>query len=344
MKTTLHYFSATGNTARAVHAIADRLAAAGHEVSFQAVDGRTALPKEIPDLTILAFPILSWSAPHFVLDYARRLPKAIGARAAVFATCGGFGAQGVGEVARALRRRGYRVECSGEARYPDNWTMAQNPPTGDTLAQALAKGDQATILFANSIVSEHPTTFQCAFIHQVWSWPISVLFRSFGRRFLGKTFVADAQCTSCGLCASGCPVQAIRMIGTPSKPRWNASCSGCYRCINLCPAKAIQISVPLMIFHLGLNLALTILCLGAIGWIQRQLPPMPGALSLGMAVVMAIAVLMALTAFQLTAVDDLLYGLATRASWRGFFLRNYTQRFGRYRAPGFRIGADGQQP
>jgi len=343
MKTILHYFSATGNTARAVKAIADRLASAGHEVSCPVVDGRAAPSQEIPDLTILAFPIWSWAAPHFVLEYARRLPKAKGARAAVFATCGGFGAQGVGEVARVLRRRGYNVVCSGEVVYPDNWTMAQNPPTGDALAQALAKGDGKVAEFAANLLSDHPTTFHCAFIHKVWSWTIAILFRLFGRRFLGKTFVADAQCTSCGLCASACPVQAIQMTGTPKIPRWNASCAACYRCINLCPAKAIQISVPLMVFHLGLNLALTILCLGSIGWIHRQLPPLPGAVGTVLAALIAIAVLAIVTMLQLTAVDGWLSRLATRPPLRGFFTRNYTHAFGRYRAPGFQIGAKEQQ-
>ena len=130
MKAVIHFFSGTGNTARAVQAIGARLAGAGYEVAQRDVDGRAEPPAEIPDLTVVAFPIWAWAAPHFVLAYARRLPKAAGARAAVFATCGGFGAQGVGEMERILRRRGYRVVASGEAVYPDNWLLAMNPESG----------------------------------------------------------------------------------------------------------------------------------------------------------------------------------------------------------------------
>lgn len=118
MKAVIHFFSGTGNTARAVQAIAARLEAAGFEVARQTIAGRAEPPTEIPDLTVVAFPIWAWAAPHFVRAYARRLPRAAGARAAVFATCGGFGAQGVGEMERILRRRGYRIACSGEALYP----------------------------------------------------------------------------------------------------------------------------------------------------------------------------------------------------------------------------------
>ena len=130
MQAAIHFFSGTGNTARAVGIVAARLEAAGWEVARRAIAGGAAPPAGIPDLTVVAFPIWAWAPPHFVVEYVRRLPKAQGARAAVLATCGGFGAQGVGETERALRRRGYAVVASGEAVYPDTFLLAVNPPTG----------------------------------------------------------------------------------------------------------------------------------------------------------------------------------------------------------------------
>lgn len=339
MKASIFYFSATGNTARAVQAIAGRLETAGHEVSRQVVDGRTPPPADMPDLTLIAFPIWSWAAPHFMLEFVRHLPQATGAHAAVFSTCGGFGAQGVGEVERLLRRRGYDVVASGEAAYPDNWVLAMDAPTGAELESALAQGDEKVSAFADDLLSEHPGHFHCAWGHLLWSWPISRLFRTCGRRFLGKMFIADGACTSCGLCARDCPVQAIRLSGSPARPRWNATCAACYRCINLCPVQAIQISIPLMVLHLGLNLALAGLCLGSIGWIHRNWVVVPGWAGVGIAVLMALVILSIATMLQLTAVDRVFHWLATQTPLRGFFLRNYTKSFGRYRAPGFRPGS-----
>ena len=40
MKTVIHYFSATGNTARAVRIVAARLEAAGHQVATRTIDGQ----------------------------------------------------------------------------------------------------------------------------------------------------------------------------------------------------------------------------------------------------------------------------------------------------------------
>ena len=327
MQAVIHFFSGTGNTARAVGIVGARLAAAGWEVACQAIASGTEPPAGTPDLTVVAFPIWAWAPPHFVLEYVRRLPNGQGAKAAVLATCGGFGAQGVGEMERALRRRGYRVVCSGEAVYPDNWLLAVNPPAGTELENELADGDQAVQMFINNCTADEPKRFRCGWGHVLWSWPIARLFRWCGRRFLGKFFIADERCTSCGQCAAACPVRAIRMEGVPARPRWGADCAGCYRCIQLCPVRAIQVSVARLAVHLGVNLALTVGWLWALLAWRERLP---------LAVAAATAAFAALTVLQLTALDDLLGALERRPALRRFFAASYTKGFGRYRAPGFR--------
>jgi hypothetical protein len=62
MQAVLHFFSATGNTARAVDLFAAWLQAAGWEVVRQPVAGRPAPVTTIPDLTVAAFPIRAWKA------------------------------------------------------------------------------------------------------------------------------------------------------------------------------------------------------------------------------------------------------------------------------------------
>ena len=329
MRAVIHFFSGTGNTARAVGIVAARLEAAGWEVARRAIAGGAAPPAGIPDLTVAAFPIWAWAPPHFALEYVRRLPRGNGAKAAVLATCGGFGAQGVREMERALRRRGYVVAASGEAVYPDNFLLAVDPPMGTDLERALAEGDEAVNLFINKYISGRPEKIRCSCVHRLWSWPIARLFRACGRRFLGKFFVADDRCTSCGQCAAACPVGAIRMEGAPARPRWGADCAGCYRCIQLCPARAIQVSVARLAIHLGVNLALTVGWVWAmVAWRER----------LPLAVAAATAAFAALTVLQLTALDGLLRGLERRPALRRVFTASYTESFGRYRAPGFRAG------
>ena len=131
-------------------------------------------------------------------------------------------------------------------------------------------------------------------------------------------------------------MRAIRLEGAPARPRWGVNCAGCYRCIQLCPAKAIQVSVARLGIHLGLNLALTVGWFYWVGWLYRQVVPLPGAMGFGLAVIWALAVYAALTVLQLTLLDALLRALERRPALRRFFAASYTKGFGRYRAPGFR--------
>lgn len=80
----------------------------------------------------------------------------------MFATCGGFGAQGVGETERILRRRSYAVAASGEAVDPDNWLRTVNPEAGTEWDAALAEGDPAVNLFINKYISGRPERIRCA--------------------------------------------------------------------------------------------------------------------------------------------------------------------------------------
>ena len=54
-----------------------------------------------------------------------------------------------------------------------------------------------------------------------------------------KSFYAEESCTSCGICANICPVNNIVLV--EDKPQWQHKCQQCLACINFCPEKCIQI-------------------------------------------------------------------------------------------------------
>jgi ferredoxin len=75
-------------------------------------------------------------------------------------------------------------------------------------------------------------------VPQLWMFLSTISYHTFGRRGIGKMFVASQKCNSCGSCARTCPAGAIRMVR--HRPRWNYQCEGCHRCINTCPQGAIE--------------------------------------------------------------------------------------------------------
>ena len=54
-----------------------------------------------------------------------------------------------------------------------------------------------------------------------------------------KSFYAEDTCTSCGICVKVCPVDNITL--EEGIPQWQHKCQQCLACINFCPEKCIQI-------------------------------------------------------------------------------------------------------
>jgi len=245
MKYHFYYFSATGNTERAVGLIKEQLVNQGHEVQVVRINRETQPLNDEPDRLIIAFPTVSWVPPILVQRFVRKLPKGVrkdGSRikAAVFTADGGGCLQAPDHLKRMLERRKYDVFLTGRGSYPDNWLQFVPGPDEYRKREQITRGDDMTREFAGQLVVETPFHYKVGWIHQVWSRLIGVLFAVIGRRFMGKMFIADNHCTSCRLCQKSCPVGAITMgKGKKAKPFWKISCESCNRCINICPEKAI---------------------------------------------------------------------------------------------------------
>jgi ferredoxin len=257
----IHCFSGTGNTLRAASLIAEELRAAGWQVATHRVgrgEPNPPLPAsrvERETLNVFCFPIYACGIPDIMTRYLRRLPKAAGARAAVICTMGdiisydgkgkrhhvpGFEGHALMQAAGTLRRHGYDVFLTDALPYPLRWTQAVNAPEPRIDAELLGLGDSRATAAGRRIATGEHGIRRFGWAHALWTIPFDALFKVFGRRGLGKLYVADGDCNACGLCARACPARAIRLIA--NRPRWNWTCEGCQRCINLCPRNAIQTS------------------------------------------------------------------------------------------------------
>jgi MinD superfamily P-loop ATPase len=58
---------------------------------------------------------------------------------------------------------------------------------------------------------------------------------------MDKDFSVSDACTSCGTCATVCPVNNIELVD--KKPVWQHHCECCCACLHFCPVQAIQLNV-----------------------------------------------------------------------------------------------------
>lgn len=240
-----YYFSATGNTEKSIEIITNRLNQEGHEVRTLRLNRDSKPLAGEPDRLVIAFPTTAWIPPVLVQRFVRRLPRGVrkdGTRikTAVFTADGGGCLQAPAQMKRMLERRKYDVFLTGRGSYPDNWAQFVPGPNEEKKKLLITKGEKMAGEFARQLVEEERFYYKTPFVHQLWSRAVGVLFSAFGRRFMGKMFIADHNCTSCRLCERSCPVGAIVMKKRKkAKPYWKINCESCNRCINICPEKAI---------------------------------------------------------------------------------------------------------
>jgi Pyruvate/2-oxoacid:ferredoxin oxidoreductase delta subunit len=339
---TIHYFTGTGNTARAADLIDGELRNAGFEVSQHFISRGSFATAPPADLHVFAFPIYATGVPQIVVDYLKQVPRADGARAAVVATMGdvieprkdparkplhvpGYEGHALLEAAGIITRRGYEVFLTDVFSYPLNWTQAVSAPKPEVAAILFAKGDSEAAAAGRRIAAGERSIRHFGRLNALWTVPFELLFRIFGRRGMAKLYVADEKCNRCGLCVSQCPARAVKLAR--GRPRWGYNCESCQRCINICPSRAIQTSWPRLIAEAALTLVpvpFLIWRLGSHPWV----PVRPVALE----VLFWIGTYAAAT----WLLDILLFGLELAPGVRRAFQWNLTRNFRRYVEPHFR--------
>ncbi|MBN1696566.1 MAG: EFR1 family ferrodoxin [Spirochaetales bacterium] len=332
----IHYFSATGNTRRAVDLIAVKISDS-YAVTLYAVQKGTAPPGRRFDCHIIAFPVLSFAAPVFVRNYVRRFTNGNGTRAAVFCTCGGAAFQALEDMERLLSSRGYDVFYTGYAVYPHNWSQFVDPPHGAEADKIIERGDGETAGWAEAFLSEKRSPYRGSIGTNTASFLIAKIFGVIGRRGLGVCYVADDSCDGCGLCARVCPAGTIVMTKNKRKlPRWRFTCEDCNRCINICPHKAIQLSLFKLFFHIFAQAGIVVLLFLLAGHILKYIPAtvMP-PIRIAAGIVIYLLFFTASFFIEFVLVERLLFAIGKLRFLRPLYCAGYTQRLHRYLAPGF---------
>jgi NAD-dependent dihydropyrimidine dehydrogenase PreA subunit/flavodoxin len=342
-KVIIHYFTGTGNTAHSVKLISEQLQAVGYEVKNWQVKKDVLPPDEVSDYHIFAFPVLSWAAPVIMKQYLLKMPSVKGAKTAILAINGaifnngklvkGYTGQALEQVENILKRKNYDVFLTGNASFPDNWTQVTNPCSVQDTEAIFPLGEAEVRVFIKNFLTGKRELYRCGFFNRLWSYLIAGLFGLIGRRFLGKFYIADEHCTGCSVCAKNCPVGTIKM--NHKKPYWGNNCEDCNRCINICPEQAIQVSVPLFILQIIVNLGLTIWAIWAIlvyipEWIQTN-----RIFLIGTEIVLIIIATLLIFWATIVPIDAFFRMLLRNPKVRRFFSFSYTFKYRRYKAPGF---------
>jgi ferredoxin len=241
-KTTICYFSGTGNSRHA----ADRLAEAFPSASLKPMVALLASASPIveADTIGIVFPIHAFTLPHLVELFLERVEFRNVSYVFALSTrhCS---SRVAARIDRLLRRQGKTLSSFHSVQGPQSYLPVF--PAGtyeeamsmdrelDSVIPAIVRAarDGRRIMPKDGIV----LSIVARTLFSAMTW----IYRGTNCYHLGDRFYADDSCTGCGVCAAVCLSERIEMNnGVPVWDRARA-CLQCFACIHYCPERAIQI-------------------------------------------------------------------------------------------------------
>jgi len=235
MKTTLYWFSGTGNTLKAALLLAERLG----DCELKPIMGELAGERiELTgDRVGICFPLYFLSFPKPVMDFLARMenPSAIPLFAVVtrgFTPMGGV----LWPFKKACRLK--RTDLTGlfYLDMPNNDITLFDLESEAIVATKMGKLPAEIERVSASIASGRK---KYDFEPLGWVRPFrhKPAYLNHLKEF-GKKFTVGDSCVGCGICSKVCPVGNIQIEG--GKPVWGARCVLCEACLNWCPERAVQ--------------------------------------------------------------------------------------------------------
>lgn len=234
------YFSGTGNSKYCIEYFAKRLGGTDSIYSIEQQETVEQIKKH--EDIVLAYPIYYSALPKLLKDYVESHAGLwAGKNVFLIATMGLFSGDGTGIMARLLKKYNANIVGGLHLVMPDcildvkalKKTQEENK---ELVRKARRKMDIAIEMYQQK---QYPKEGLHWWNHIAGLFGQRLWFYEKTKRYTDKLKIDMERCIGCGLCASKCPMQNIRM--EQNKAVSHDTCTMCYRCINHCPKQAITL-------------------------------------------------------------------------------------------------------
>lgn len=238
MKTTVFYFSGTGNSLSICKAIKDQ---------FKNVDlikvNKQLLSRDLTlesDVIGFVYPIYIHRPPELMVEVIKKI--SVTSNPYIFSICSHNGEPGFAPkiVERELKKRSLKLSYSDAILYPGNSIAVPgytNTPQEQQRRLELSKIvlQRVTGNIKNRVETDLVKRFPKIRV------PKSIFMNFIYKRVLKpyKKFRTNDQCNLCKNCVDLCPADNI--VVSNGKISWGNSCEHCLACIHLCPKRASMV-------------------------------------------------------------------------------------------------------
>ncbi len=242
MKTTIYYFTGSGNSL----AIARRIAGKLDESEVVSIPRVFEQEIQVTSRRIgFIFPTYAYGLPRMVQEFVSRLQ--LPEKAYIFGITSNCGIPGptLRQLDRILRKKGRPLQAGFSVL--DARSSLINDPDNDTLQKIMISANRGKMPEKSHVRLEeivrivaaeqtHPIETSTRLTNVLGGLLNPLAARSF--KGMAKDFWSSEHCTACGTCVRVCPRENIKLV--EGRPVWGDDCEMCHACIQWCPAAAIE--------------------------------------------------------------------------------------------------------
>ncbi|MGE5458810.1 MAG: EFR1 family ferrodoxin [Methanobacterium sp.] len=234
-KTTIFYFTGTGNSLWIARALARELGNA-EIVSMSAWDKKQAIIES--QIIGLVFPVHIWGVPRRVLEFLDQLPAMNAAYIFAVANNAGQVSNTLVQLNKVMQSKGLSLSSGWSVVMPSNYIPWGGPGSSEEQNELFAAARTKISFIAQEINRRVDTKMEKGPLWQriVFTWLYKISF-SHVPEMDGKFWV-DERCNQCGLCIQLCTNKNITL--QDDKLTWQNHCEQCLACIQWCPQEALQ--------------------------------------------------------------------------------------------------------
>ena len=237
MKTTIYYFSGTGNSLKVAQDLVEKLE--DTELRPIAKIWKEKNLESTSENTGFIFPLYYSGLPKIVHDFIDKLD--IGRTKYFFSvvtSAGDINEQPLQQLDKLLKKKSKKLNAGFYVSMPNNYIIGFDIHSKEHQKEFFKNSANQISIILEKVNKQEDNLSQEFFQKDVTR---SAKFNKNFRDSVNesdKAFHVNENCNNCGICEKICPVNNIILIN--GIPEWQHKCQQCLACINFCPEKAIQ--------------------------------------------------------------------------------------------------------
>jgi len=234
MKTTIYYFSGTGNSLKIAKDLSVKLENCEAIPIAKLWKQDVIIPKS--EKIGLIFPLYFYGSPAIIIEFLKKLEvNKINYVFAIITSHGGGSGATLYQINKILRKSSKHLNGGFSVRMPGNYIPMYDITSKEKLNRDYKEAKENIEMIAD-IIQKNGEKVQKEALRFVGNLISKIFIKSVNKG--DKNFYADERCNSCEICEKVCPVNNIKIID--GKPEWQHKCQRCLACIHFCPQEAIQ--------------------------------------------------------------------------------------------------------